>query len=137
MSTPPITSVCSLHGASCKAKYHEVYAEPNLGTRREAIKALLKEGFRSPERAKMNTRATSATGLQLGDKWVSILDVIRLVQCPPLTPRQVRIVLLYFDSDHTNDQIAGMTGLSKDTVVREKNAALSTIENTIWPYPRE
>lgn len=144
MTTPTEAPTCPLHGSllmadgkPCPARFHERYAEPDLGTRKEAIKALLKEGYRSPERARMNTRKTSATGLQLGDKWVSIVDVLRLVSCPPLSGRQVRIITLYFEKDHTNEQIAGMLGLSKDTVVREKNAAIGVMESTIWPYPAD
>lgn len=113
------------------------YPEPALGTREEAVKALLKEGLRSPERARINSRQTSATGLALGDKFVSILDVLRLVACPLLSPRQVRIVDLYFGQDLTNDDIAGRLGMSRATVAREKRAAVSSIADRLWPYPVE
>ena len=113
----------------------EHYPEPANGTRAEAIKGLLKEGYRSPERAKVNTRATSATGLQLGDKFVSILDVLRLATCPPLHPTQVRIVELYFGADLTNAEVGHRLGYSTSTVVRLKYAAIAMIEHYLWPFP--
>lgn len=51
------------------------YPEPAIGTREEWVKSFLWESYRDPDRGRINSSATSVTGLQLDDKFVVKLDV--------------------------------------------------------------
>jgi DNA-directed RNA polymerase specialized sigma subunit len=109
--------------------------EPD-GTREEAVKAMLKEAFRSPERiGQMTSRHTDATGRRLSDRAASHLEVLTWVRTPYLTYRQVRVVELYFRDDLTNEEVGKRLGIHRSTVVEEKRAAVQALIRIIWADP--
>lgn len=107
--------------------------EPRDGTREEWVRALLMAGYRGQGSLRINSRETSVTGLALADRFVSVLEVQRLVACPPLTPLQQMIIVAYYRDDQTNEQIGRCWGISGRTVGREKAEAIRRIVASLWP----
>ena len=106
-----------------------------FGTREEAVKAALKLAYRSSETVRINSRETSATGLKLSDRFVTILEVLNLVATPPLTGTQQLVIQLYFRDDLDNEAAAREMGLSKERFIREKHLALQMMVRLIWRDP--
>lgn len=106
-----------------------------FGTREEAVKAALKLAYRSSETVPINSRETSATGLKLGDRFVTILEVLQLVATPPLTGRQQLIIQLIMRDDLTNAQAAERLDMDREILIQEKNHAIQTMIRLIWQDP--
>lgn len=106
------------------------------GSREEAVKAMLKEAYRSPERiSSLSSRESSATGRALTDRATSHLEVLQWVRTPPLTYRQMRVIQLYFRDDLDNDEVARRLGIHRSTVVDDKRAAVLTLVRIIYNDP--
>ena len=108
--------------------------EPDV-TREEAVRACLPALFHGAARQRINSAEPSETGLCLDDRFVSLLEINRLLASPPLTRRQVRILALYYGADLTNEEVGGRLGIDATTVVREKRAAVQTMIRILWDEP--
>ena len=112
----------------------DAYPEPRLGTREEAVKALLRMWARTPERFRVNSAASSATGLCLDGRFVHLLDVKRALEA--LGPsRERRAVELYYLDDRDNATVARMMALSIDTVIEHKRLGIQAIVRDLWCDP--
>jgi DNA-directed RNA polymerase specialized sigma subunit len=114
----------------------DTYPEPPHGmSRGEFIKALLKSAYRNPEAIRMTSRATSATGRQLTQRFTDRLDATAWVCEPYLTQRQVRVILLIMKYDLTVEETARRLRCGRSTVSRDKHDALETIIQIAYHDP--
>lgn len=112
------------------------YPEPALGTREEAVKAALKT-HRSLERLRVNSRATTATGVALRDWFIWLMDVWYQADTLPAHLRDV--VKFYYletnaqDGQRTDEEVAQLMRTSVRSVKLWKRTAIGIIAEQIWP----
>lgn len=105
-------------------------------TSREAqVCGLLYTALRDMGALPLNGRAPSVTGVQLHDRFISAVEVARLLRPPYLTPCQVYILTRLFKHDHTLRDVALALGLTPDTVSDERFHAVQTLCRLLWNDP--
>lgn len=109
--------------------------EPRRASREQAVRAALADAYHGQLKVRMTTSEPTATGVALSERFVNHLELLRLVDSPPLTERQVAIMRAYYRDDRNDREIGAELYLSARTVSRERRNAVETMIRVLWGEP--